>query len=447
MRVVVPEWKSRMRWSVVRLITLRETHDLLRDRRTVMVILVLPAVLYPLFGLAALMMAKALTSQPTTVGVVGMDHLPTGAADPSGKQPPYPALFADGKFIPAFTASESDLGPLAVKPLTDDTEAELRSRGVDVALVIPDGFAKDLEAGRKPTVRILNRDGDERSKLAAQRLTTIVRKWEDKVREAAFERRNLPKDLDKVFVVEDPLTKKPKEKKAADELRDVFARVFPFILMMWLVAGAIQPAVDVTAGEKERGTMETLLISPAERTEIVAGKFLATTGFAFASVVWNVIWLTGGALGTEWLLGFPIVNLPGLVGCVLLGLPLAMLFSAVCLALGVFARSTKEGQYYLMPLILLTMPLAFWSLIPGAELTPERSVIPVTGALLLQKKLLAVGEPVPWEYLPPVVGGLFVWVLLALWLAVRQFKNEAVLFRESGPEKVGLLRRIFKPRG
>ena len=105
--------------------------------------------------------------------------------------------------------------------------------------------------------------------------------------------------------------------------------------------------------------METLLISPAERTEIVAGKFLATTAFAFASVVWNVLWLTGGALGLEAVLGFPILNLPGLIGCVILGLPLAMLFSAVCLALGVFARSTKEGQYYLMPLILFTMPLAF----------------------------------------------------------------------------------------
>jgi sodium transport system permease protein len=162
-------------------------------------------------------------------------------------------------------------------------------------------------------------------------------------------------------------------------------------------------------------------------------------------VVWNVAWLAGGALVLEALLGFPILNLPGLVGCLVLGIPLAMLFSAVCLALGVFARSTKEGQYYLMPLILLTMPLAFWGMMPGAELTPGKALVPVTGAMLLQQKLLAVtGDPVPWEYLPPVVGGLFVWVLLALWLAVRQFKNEAVLFRETGPEKVGLLARFFR---
>jgi|SRR5579883_2898255 len=432
-----------MRWSVVRLITFRETRDLLRDRRTVLLILVLPAVLYPFFGLAAFLFAKTITEQQTVVGVVRGDQLPAGTARPGG-EPPYPPLLVDGRLVEPADEPETDYGPIRVEPLTRDPDEALRERAVDVALVVPDGFAADLEAGRKPTLKVMDRDGDERSKLAARRLTEIVRRWREKVREVKFTRAGLPKDFDAVFVLEDPQSKKPRAKKAADEIRDSFARVFPFILMMWLIAGAIQPAVDLTAGEKERGTMETLLISPAERTEVVAGKFLATTAFAFASVVWNVVWLTAGALGIQAVLGFPVLNLPGLIGCVALGVPLAMLFSAVCLALGVFARSTKEGQYYLMPLILFAMPLAFWSMMPGAELSPGKALIPVTGAMLLQQKFLAVtGDPVPWEYLGPVVGGLFVWVLLALWLAVRQFKNEAVLFRETGPEKVGLLARLF----
>jgi sodium transport system permease protein len=233
----------------------------------------------------------------------------------------------------------------------------------------------------------------------------------------------------------------------ADELRDLFARVFPFILMMWLVAGAVQPAVDMTAGEKERGTMETLLISPAERSEIVVGKFLAVTTFSFAAVVWNVVWLAGGGFLLETLLGFPIINPAGLVWCVVLGLPQAMLFSAVSLALGVFARSTKEGQYYLMPLMLLTMPLAFWSMMPGTELGPETCWVPVTGAMLLQQRLLAVsGGPVPWEYVGPVLGALAGWVALALGVAVWQFRREGVLFRETGPEKGGPL-TLFRRAG
>ncbi|WP_410968843.1 hypothetical protein, partial [Salmonella sp. SAL4444] len=89
------------------------------------------------------------------------------------------------------------------------------------------------------------------------------------------------------------------------------------------------------------------------------------------------------------MLGFPIVKLPGLIGCVVLGLPLAAFFSAVSLAIGVFAKSTKEGQYYLMPLLLVTMPLAFWSMSPGAELDAATSWVPVTGAMLLQQRLLS----------------------------------------------------------
>ena len=191
--------------------------------------------------------------------------------------------------------------------------------------------------------------------------------------------------------------------------------------------------------------METLLISPAERSEIVAGKFLATTAFAFASVVWNVAWLTAGAVVLQQVLGFPIVNLAGLAASVVLGLPLAMFFSAVCLALGVFARSTKEGQYYLMPLMLVSMPLAFWSMAPGSELGPQNCWVPVTGAMMLQQRLLAVsGEPVPWGYFAAVLGALAVWVALALSFAVWQFTRESVLFRETGPEGPGVLRRLFK---
>ena len=248
--------------------------------------------------------------------------------------------------------------------------------------------------------------------------------------------------------MQDPQSEKPRDKAAADELRDSFARVFPLVLMLWLVAGAIQPAIDMTAGEKERGTMETLLISPAARSEIVLGKFLATTVFAFTSVVWNVLWLLAGALIIKAILGYPIVNPAGLAGCVVVGLPLAMLFSAVCVALGVFAKSTKEGQYYLIPLILVVMPLAFWSLTPGMELDGSNFWVPVTGAMLVQRNLLSVSaDPLPWGYFAAVLAALAAWIGVALGLAVWQFHRESVLFRETGPGRTrGLLSRFRRGR-
>jgi sodium transport system permease protein len=205
----------------------------------------------------------------------------------------------------------------------------------------------------------------------------------------------------------------------------------------------VQPAVDMTAGERERGTMETLLISPASRSEIVGGKWLATTTFGFLSVCWNVTLMTVGAVIMEQVLGFPIVNMPGLIGCMLFGLPLAMLFSAVCLALGVFAKSTKEGQYYLVPLFLVVMPLAFASMMPGTELTVGRALIPITGAMLLQQKLLSVThDPIPWGMVPVVLASMAFWIALALWAAIWQFHRESVLFRETGGR--GVWGKLFR---
>ena len=424
-------------WAVVRLIAGKEARDLLRDRRTLLLVLGLPAVLYPLFGTAGYLFVATLVAQPTVIGVVGAANLP--AADAGG-----PPLLAGPEFAPGLVEPTAEAGPLVVRRLDGDPAAALRAKDVDVVLSVPPGFAAELAKGPGvvPEVTVTPREGDDKSKTAVRRLDGILSKWQERLKADRLRKAGLSPDFDKVIHVRNPQTEKPKAKKAADELRDAFARVFPFVLMMWLLAGAIHPAVDMTAGEKERGTMETLLVSPAERSEIVFGKFLATAGFAFLSVAWNVLWLGAAALFTENLLGFPIVNPAGTAGCVILALPLALLFSAVCVALGVFAKSTKEGQYYLLPLVFITMPLALASMTPGADLGPGNFWVPVTGAMLFQQRLLSVaGDPIPWNYFGPILAALAGWIGLALAFAVWQFRRESVLFREGGGR-----RRLFRRR-
>ncbi len=426
-----------MRISIISLISRRELRDLLRDRRTVLLILLLPVVLYPFFGLAGWLFAQTLTEQTSRVGIVGVANLPGGESP----------LLEDGNFAEGVMKPESkdDLLKLEVVPLDGDSDQALKDKTVDVVLVVPPGFAEAIATSKLPTLTVLDRDADEKSKLAAKRLNTVLRTWAGKLREQKFVRDGKPKDYDRMFELKDPQSAKPAAKKAADELRDTLVKAFPFILMMWLVAGVIQPSVDLTAGEKERGTMETLLISPAERSEIVMGKFVAVCCFTFASVMWNVLWLSGAAFILETSLGEQILNYTGMIGCLLLAIPLAMFFSAVSLVLGVFARSTKEGQYYLMPLMLITMPLAFASMMPATELTVGRAIMPVMGAMLMQQKFLSVSaDPIPWTMLVPVLGSLAVCIGFALWLAVVQFNRESVLFRETGPEKRGLLKRWAK---
>jgi len=447
-------------WPVIRLIARRELRDLLRDRRTLFLIIVLPMLLYPVFALAGLAFAVSMLGQKTLVGVAGLEHLPRVVAHPEAvvggsllsteidRRVELPPLIVDGGFLPRYAESEVELGPIEIVPLASDDESPLQKREVDVMLVVPPDLIQQMERGEQPTIRLLSREGDETSKLAAKRGGAILRRWQQKLKEVRFARRGLPAKFDEPVHIDDPEESKPPVARTADELRDTLVKFLPFLLVMWTMAGALHPAIDLTAGEKERGTMETLLISPAERSEIVAGKFLAVLAFSYASALWNVFWMAGGAMVLGWFLPFPILSLGGLAWCVLLALPLAALFSAVALALGVFARSTKEGQYYLLPLFLLTLPLTLWSLAPGLKLNFGLSLVPVTGMVLLQQQLMSVaGEPVPLAYWLSTLGALAVYVLLALWWASAQFRRESVLFRDSERVNFGAWLRGLFSRG
>jgi sodium transport system permease protein len=143
-----------------------------------------------------------------------------------------------------------------------------------------------------------------------------------------------------------------------------------------------------------------------------------------------------------------------LLWSVLLLLPLSAFFSALCLAVGAYARSSKEGQYYLMPLFLVTMPLTFLTLAPGVELNAFYSMVPITGVALLLQRLMATTtgsapwlHEVPWSAFLPVLAPMLVYSWLALRWAIEQFQREEVLFREAERLDLGLwLRHLLRDK-
>jgi len=439
------------RWSVVRLIANREIRDQLRDRRTLFLILGLPILMYPLFIGVGLLFYVAVKDKQFVVGIVGGEHLPKGKPEvPLGSSAvagaaaafaqqqgrTFPPLIVDGKFSAAYVVRDLDGGTLLVKPFATADESVLVSREADVLLVVEADFAAKLERGERPVVRILSRDGEENSKLTERRLKNVLNLWTEGVKVARFARAGLPADFDSPIDILDPHADTPIEKKTFDELRDILVKVIPFLLVMWMLTGSVYPAIDMTAGEKERGTMETLLISPAERSEIVFGKFFAVVTMGFGTAVWNVLLMvmavTIAPLLAPKLAGYTLISVPGLAACVLAALPVAMLLAATALSLGVFARSTKEGNYYMVPMFFVALPLCYWSMSPGMELGGFTSWVPVANALLLQQRLMAVRpDPFPWDQVPAVVISLTVCITIALWAAVRQFHRESVLFTEA----------------
>jgi sodium transport system permease protein len=443
-----------MRWPIIRLIWLRELRDQLRDRRTMFVMIVLPLLLYPLGGVALMQIAFVPTQKKSVIGIHGAQYLPP-ADGPREKSYP-PLLVGDGShdsFPDAYFRTPGEKQFLSVELLGDAEGTALRTpleQGrVDLILDVPQDFQKLLQANQPVLLPLLTRP-DDRSQLARLRIEPVLARWLKACKEVRLIWAGRAHNFDEVFQWADPDQASRGPPKPMQKIFDLLTRIFPFVLVLWSLAGALYPAVDICAGEKERGTMETLLISPAQREEIVWGKFLAIWVFSGVTAFLNLLSMSATTWAFSSRLTFgSSLNALGFLWCVVLLLPLSAFFSALCLAVGAYARSTKEGQYYLMPLFVLTMPLVFLTLVPGVELNAFYSMLPITGVSLLLLKLIQVGSPdaALWLYFVPVLVPMIIYSWMALRWAIIQFQREEVLFREAERVELGLwVRRLFRER-
>lgn len=288
-----------------------------------------------------------------------------------------------------------------------------------------------------PRPIVIHNKADEGSLAAYIGVSEALRAWEDKILQQRLEIAGLPTSLPK------PVNPVREDLASTAQLGAVmWSKLFPALLVIMSMTGAFYPAIDLCAGEKERGTMETLLISPAKRIEIVFGKFFTVLCFSVSTAVLNLvsIGMTGQhmaslmkrAPGVQMAAAPEFPPLYALVWIIVLLLPLAAMFSALCLALATFARSSKEGQYYLTPLLMVTLGLTVFCVSPGIELNLFYSVMPIAGvALLLKGLLLTPQDTVIYLYAIPVLVTSIAYSLLALWWSVDQFQREEVLFREA----------------
>ena len=330
---------------------------------------------------------------------------------------------------------------------------------LQVLMIVPNGFGENLrltnsllasqnvnndELMNLPLLRpiLVRNRADEKSDVAYRRVREALDKWERQLLKDRLELARLPE------TVPDPVSLLSIDVANQDEIAaSVWGKVFPALLIIMALTGAFYPAIDVAAGEKERGTMETLLICPASRSEIVVGKFLTVLLFSMATTILNlismgftgkyIVSMTAGAAMS----GMGAVPLPtplALFWMLVLLVPLAAFFSALCLALATFARSNKEGQYYLTPLFMITMGMTMFSMSPSIELTASGGsslfycAMPIVGpALLLKALLMNPGNTEVLVFALPVLMSSIGYSLIALWWAVEQFKSEEVLFREA----------------
>lgn len=429
---------KQLRPSVIAAIVRRELLDVLRDRRTIFMMIVFPVVLYPLIGYVLSNLAMTIQEKKRVVILINSEALPKTPA----------LLSKDGtKFAPElFVHHPQDADLLEVRlaevgsPWTDPEKRGqlLRERVADLVVIVPDKFDEQIEQGKAGNLEFVYNSADDQAQMAYNKVQIVVSRWKDLV----LARRLKADDKSKDYA--EPIREQVKDIATKSESSgQLWARILPFILVLMSLTGAFYPAIDLCAGEKERGTMETLLISPARRTEIVAAKFITILFSSLVTAAMNLLSITltswkimsdmmkSSTNGASAMSSLSLPS-PGLILIVFLILvPIAIFLSAVCLAVAVMAKSMKEGQYYLTPIFMIAFPLTYMTLVPGIELSPVYALLPLTGTCLLLKSLLVGRVDQALPYFLPVILPTLAYAWMALRWAVTQFESESVLFREA----------------
>ena len=213
----------------------------------------------------------------------------------------------------------------------------------------------------------------------------------------------------------------------------VFGSALGYVVILLMFTGAMYPAIDMTAGEKERRTLEAVLASPAGRNEIVLGKIGATATAAFITALLTLASMAYSfrfspqAESTQEALHMAPPDMGSLAMVLITVLPTAIVAASLMVAIAICAKSYKEGQSYLTPIVMLAAFPAVVGMLPGLELTPALALIPIFNVCQLVKEIF-LGEFSRVAYAVAFVANL-AYAAIGYLVAARIFKSESVLFR------------------
>lgn len=396
----------------------KEILSTLRDRRALVSSLLIPLLILPVTMLGLpLALGGLFEREQATVTEVGVEGL----------------AFLPDDLRSAFEAENVTL----VETMTP--EQDVREGVVQLALSVPENLAENLSEREQVALTLYSKRGNLRSELNAGKLTAAV---------AEFRRSLVAQRLAEVGlgpeVLEPIVTETVDASTEAERESGQFGWLVPFFIAVWTLVGGQMTAIDATAGEKERGTLEALLVAPVGRAEVVVGKFLATLTFGLSAALMAIIgYLLSGALlkrlflpqlGSEGeeiaaLLGGSFsISFSTIVLLIISALMLAALIAALLLSITMFARSFKEAQTYVAPLsFLLIIPVLGLQFADFFGSNPLIYLVPLLNAMLLMNDVVK-GDV---SLLPVLLtwGSLLALSALCLDFAYRSFKREGVIFR------------------
>ncbi|MDD3719495.1 MAG: ABC transporter permease [Actinomycetota bacterium] len=410
---------GRMRRSLV--ILRKELKDTVRDRRTLVTMVLVPVLLMPLILIGTVKLQewsmRSHAEDVVELAVTGAEYAP-GLMD---------KLASDGK--------------IEVAGASGDAVAMLKDGEIDGHLIIPSDFEERIVAGEGSAVTMQANSTKDNSAAAVDKVALIVDDYSEDV--VAERLRDLELDTGVlngvVLVPEDTATEKEKG-------GTFLAYLLPMFLVIFALVGGMYTAMDISAGEKERKTLEALLMTPASRTEIVTGKFLAVATIAVITIVLSVgaIFVTAPMMASS--LGAVDVSLDAATALIMLPIAvlLAAMFAALLLAVSIFARSYKEAQNYVTPLYLLAvLPVIVANVVPSGG-SDALFVIPGFSAVVLFRELL-MDEFILSHILVTAATTIIYTALSIRWAAAIYSRGDVLVDEGGGPGKafspLAMLRR------
>ena len=382
----------------------KELKDTLRDRRTLIVMIVVPILLFPVIMKVSAFFSKGFSdkakSKTLKVAVVGESPI----------------------LMNSLKSKADDEGDYEWIKFTDTLKLNdaIRSEEVDLGLFIEDDFTSLIEQGQTGRVHIFYNAVD----------VGVVDRLQNKVdgfmKEVQLERMaklgiNV-NTLQPVEIVERNIASNQ------EMLGKLAGGILPYVFILFGFLGCMYPAIDLFTGEKERGTIETILTTPVARWKILAGKMMVVALSGFMAAVFGILglYLGSNSLGDVSASISTTINqlftLSSLTTMLLLILPLVIFFAGLMIPIAIYAKSFKEAQSMASPLNILVIFPAMIGMFPGVEYSVVTAAIPVVNVVLATKEILA--GTLNWGLYLMTFVSLCALAIISIMVSYKQFGKE-----------------------
>jgi len=387
----------------------KELLDTLRDRRTLISMIVIPLLIFPLLiGISSrFIISHVQTAQEKNLRI---------GLQTSGNAEEFKSMLLQANKVQVMENLTVESG-----------RSLIESDSLEAFIAFARDFDEQVEKLHSGNVTLYYKS-TEKNDIEKQRVLEILKEYEMKLRINRFKKLNIDESTINPMKINEWNLASMKERIA-----EVVGGLLPYLIIIFCFMGTMYPAIDLAAGEKERGTLETILTSPANRMQILLGKFCVVLLIGIAAAIVSMIGVYVGIIQMKeipsellkTILG--ILQFRSIILLLSMLLPLTVFFAAVLLSLSFYAKSFKEAQSIISPMMIIIIVPAFIGLMPGMTLNTITALIPVLNVSLATKAIIA--ESASTLLLAEVyLSSIFI-AGISLYICTKIFDRESTIFR------------------